>query len=232
MNPASKIAPELSRVHEALVEALHGRGTSALAQPFTVAEIYQDLIPYRTHRDLLGVAMNGDYEHLLLRLLSGEGGLVELESEAACEAFAAELRQSHPNTGLFRDYAGLDVRLAGVAGLAVSDAPQARLFDDDAGSAAEGDVPEAAESSVHEAPAPESSASASPALAASPPAAAANRDDQVSSACAWCEADLPRRDDLKFCPYCGHDVAIVPCSSCRAPLEPDWRFCIACGQSV
>lgn len=101
----------LHRFHQILCESLSVRGAEALTRPFTVAEIYQDLVPYRTHRDRLGIEMNGDYEHLLLRLLAGEEGLVRLEAEPALSEIRGELESSNPNTGLYRDYAALDVRL-------------------------------------------------------------------------------------------------------------------------
>ena len=52
------------------------------------------------------------------------------------------------------------------------------------------------------------------------------------SECPWCRAELPHRDHLHFCPFCGTDVNLVPCSGCGEEMEPDWRFCIACGTEV
>jgi len=78
---------------------------------FTIAEIYQDLVPYRTHRNVLGVAMNGDYEDVLLRLLGGQGEYLVLDSDPARRQIRKELESSNPNTALFRDFATLDVRL-------------------------------------------------------------------------------------------------------------------------
>ena len=52
---------------------------------------------------------------------------------------------------------------------------------------------------------------------------------EAGSACQWCKAPLPTRDDLNFCPYCGTDVHAVPCSGCGNELDPEWRFCISCG---
>ena len=92
----------LRRLHHALVQALRERDPAGLGRPFTVAEIYQDLVPYRTHRDVVGVEMNGDYEHLILQLLAGAEGLVSLESEHARREMERELARSNPNTALFR----------------------------------------------------------------------------------------------------------------------------------
>jgi hypothetical protein len=43
-----------------LLEEIERTAPHSGDEPFTVAEIYQSLIPYRTHRDRLGVEMNGD----------------------------------------------------------------------------------------------------------------------------------------------------------------------------
>lgn len=249
----------LVRIHRALVEALRERDPSALAHPFTVAEIYQDLIPYRTHRDRLQVEMNADYEHLLLRLLAGEGELVVLESEPARRELRAELEEPNPNTGLYREYAGVDVRLvadrvpddltvdvpAGDAGPApeepalslMKDAgpeapnPEPHLFrgsdaaapspapptDDDADVPGRPDVSEGSHRDADTAP--------GDVVDVASAGASAETDD----ACRWCRAELPKRDNLNYCPFCGQDVRVVPCPSCGEAMEPEWRFCIACG---
>jgi hypothetical protein len=101
----------LERFHRVLVEEVRARRPDDLERPFTVAEIYQNLVPYGTHRDRIGVAMNGDYEHALLRLLAGEGGYLLLESEHAVSELRRELDSPNPNTGIYREFAALDVRL-------------------------------------------------------------------------------------------------------------------------
>jgi hypothetical protein len=101
----------VARFHRALVEEILRSRPNYLSEPFTVAEIYQNLVPYRTHRDRIGVEMNGDYEDALLRLLAGEGDYLVLESEHAVREIREELASSNPNTGLYRAYAAADVRL-------------------------------------------------------------------------------------------------------------------------
>jgi hypothetical protein len=207
----------LARFHRVLVAALLERGDAALRAPFTVAEIYQDLVPYRTHRDRLGVDMNGDYEQLLLRLLAGEGELVRLESEPALREIRKELKGKNPNTGVYREYAAVDVRL-------VEERIPADL------EAGEPDPVTAREGTG----APESAlgglAAERPPAAA--PRAAAVEGDAHEGTCRWCGEGLPPRDNLRYCPHCGADVRVVPCPSCGEALESGWRFCIACGQEV
>ncbi len=101
----------LERFHRALIEEIQTQRPEYLVSPFTVAEIYQNLVPYGSHRDRIGVEMNGDYEDALVRLLAGEGGYLVLESEAAVGQLKAELQTPNPNTGLYREYAAVDVRL-------------------------------------------------------------------------------------------------------------------------
>lgn len=199
-------AKSLERLHRLLVASLRQRGAAALDRPFTIAEIYQDLVPYRRHRDDLGVDMNGDYEHLLLRLLAGEGDYVRLESEPALRAIRKELEQSNPNTGVYREYAAADVRLS------IRDVPE---LDDDAPSGPDDEAPRGGDTRGDTVP------------DRAGPAPTSGLD-----ACRWCDGELPDRPGLRFCPHCGRDVLEVPCPSCGEPLEADWRYCIKCGLDV
>ena len=101
----------LERFIETLVQEITVTRPEYLTGPFTVAEIYQDLVPYRSHRALIGVEMNGDYEEALLRMLSGEGDCLLLDSGVARQEIQAELAGPNPNTALFREFAAVDVRL-------------------------------------------------------------------------------------------------------------------------
>jgi hypothetical protein len=101
----------LGRFHRALVREIQTKRPEHISSPFTVAEIYQNLVPYRTHRDEIGVEMNADYEYALLRLLAGEGDYLSIESRTARQEIREELDSPNPNTGLYRDFAAADVRL-------------------------------------------------------------------------------------------------------------------------
>jgi hypothetical protein len=111
LSPDFERPDALARFHRALVEEILRTRPAYLREPFTVAEIYQNLVPYRTHRDRIGVDMNGDYEDALLRLLAGEGEYLLLESEHARTEISDELSSPNPNTGLYREFAAVDVRL-------------------------------------------------------------------------------------------------------------------------
>jgi hypothetical protein len=200
----------LERFHRALIEEIQMQRPEYLTGPFTVAEIYQNLVPYGSHRDRIGVHMNGDYEDALLRLLAGEGGYLVLESEPALRELRAELETPNPNTGLYREFAAVDVRLNRTM---LDFAPVA--------------VPQA-----------EPLAAAAAPIDVVPPAvdvfdrSANGTSEATVRACQWCRAELPARADINFCPFCGTDLKVVPCRECGEELEPSWRFCIACGTEV
>jgi hypothetical protein len=50
--------------------------------------------------------------------------------------------------------------------------------------------------------------------------------------CQWCREELPRQAGVRFCPFCGSNVRLVPCPACGEELRLNWRFCIACGTEV
>jgi hypothetical protein len=65
-----------------------------------------------------------------------------------------------------------------------------------------------------------------------PPEKEANGVKPAFKECPSCAEALPRRDHIKFCPFCGDDVRRSPCVSCEEELRLNWRFCIACGTEV
>ena len=205
----------LSRFYGALVDEIRAQRPDYLTGPFTVAEIYQNLVPYGSHRDRIGVKMNGDYEDALMRLLAGEGRYLILESETALRNLREELESLNPNTGAYREYAAVDVRLDSDRLDEQSVTSQEVPVDDPSLDEPEGDVDADILSAAGDELAEEASESES--------------DGEPQTACRWCRADLPERGTLNFCPFCGTDVHLVPCLACGAELEPEWRFCAACG---
>jgi hypothetical protein len=225
-----------------------------LAVPLTVAEIYQELVPYRVVRDDVGFGMNADYEHALLRLLAGEGGLLRLEPVRAREAIARELKSPNPNVSIYREYAGCDVYVladlaaggayaagAGAVDLAWLEAAGGAGPTADDGTFALVEGPAGAGSVAPAAPAPaaaaESSPPAVPAAGAesSPPVEAASapaapfRTVVASPRCAFCDSSLPAHRTVRFCPYCGGDRTARPCGACGEAVEAGWSYCVVCG---
>jgi hypothetical protein len=237
----------LSRFYGALVDEIRAQRPDYLTGPFTVAEIYQNLVPYGVHRDRIGVEMNGDYEDALLRLLAGEGGYLILESDTALRNLREELESPNPNTGLYREYAAVGVRL-NADRLDGQAADSSEVGMTDSGSLEPESVvdigiftatgSEAAEEGTGAEPESDgepgrtSEADGEPVSSSAPlgeSESASGLDGEPLTACRWCRADLPRRDTLNFCPFCGTDINIVPCGQCGEELEPEWRFCAACG---
>lgn len=225
----------LERFHRTLIEEIQTQRPEYLTGPFTVAEIYQNLVPYRSHRDRIGVEINGDYEDALLRLLAGEGGYLILDSEAALRELRAELEAANPNTGLYREYAAVDVRLnqayldLSAAGVSETDdladelgaIGRTTVTDLAPSESVDGDL-QVGEVEPADVPPPVDVHGNGGKTAAQAPL----------TACRWCRAELPRRDNLNFCPFCGTDVKLVPCPGCGEELDADWRFCISCGTEV
>ncbi len=110
----------VAQLHRALVDALILSDRHSVHDPVTVAEIYTDLIPYRSVRTL-GFAMNADYEHALMHLLAGEGGFAQIEPDEVREQLRDELKSTNPNVGIYRNYAACDVLIALPDGLDLGD---------------------------------------------------------------------------------------------------------------
>lgn len=106
-------AQTLERFFRTLVEAARTRRSAGVRTPLTVAEIYEDLLPYRLARREVGFEMNGDYEHALMLLLAGEGDFVQLAPSEAQRELRRELESAHPDVSLYRKFAGCDVWLQG-----------------------------------------------------------------------------------------------------------------------
>lgn len=235
------IMDPVARLHRALVDSLIQSRPNALSQPVTIAEIYQDLVPYRAVRAPLGFAMNADYEHALLRLLAGDQGLARIEPAEAREVLSNELKSPNPDVGLFRDFAACDVFVtipANVEAPAQDEpvqqelvipqpAPTAPPASESWEAAVNGgsrlDAVEAVRSFVEPAPPP------APATTPAPTPTSIPSTAEQTSSCRDCGKALPNARNARFCPYCGSDQTKRTCTSCHEELEKDWQYCISCG---
>src|SRR3979490_1583112 len=100
---------ELDRLFGLLVAAL-ARETR-VAVPFPAADVYERLLPYRSHPSLLNVATHQDYEMAVLRLLAGERSYVQLEPENVREAMQREIATINPDPAYFRSFPDAQVRV-------------------------------------------------------------------------------------------------------------------------
>lgn len=227
----------VDRMYSVLVEEIRNKAPAYLAGEFTVAEIYQSLVPYRTHRDRIGVEINGDYEDALLRLLGGEGGYLELLSDAALARIRKEIGSPNPNTGVFRDFAAVGVRLdpdrippEGEAPTRSGASEKAAESDPPVAEAgAELDLPLTVPDYRHPLPERPEDASAHAAASRAPQGGTDAAGAPAPAECPDCGEALPRRAGLRFCPFCGTDVLERPCGACGEPLERGWAYCVACG---
>ncbi len=279
----------VQRLHRALAEAIERRRPDIEVAPVTVAEIYQELVPYRLVRGTVGFEMNADYEHALLRLLAGESGLVRLEPDEVRATLERELTTPNPDVTLFRRFAACDVWVtaparsepqpgsaeeepADLAGIGDDWTPEwleqaARELEEPAAvrpwmtpdeeqqapsappesPGAEAEPGRAAFAAADEPvggerPRPEepvrASGDAEPAPVGAMGSDAERRVEREMPAaaerktelqCAFCRGTLPTDRPVRFCPFCGVDQQLRPCSRCGEVLEPGWRYCVSCG---
>lgn len=212
------------RLYRALVGELRRRG-HPLGHPVKVAELYEELVPYRAVRARLGVDLSADYEDALLRLLAGEHGLVRLEPDEARDELRREAATPYPTVGLFRKFSASTVWLAtpesdvdlepesGAGPRADPDPMQGQRSAETVGQASPDPDP------VH------LTGGTDPADRAPPEAGA-------RPTCVFCGRALPEGGSLRFCPYCGEDQTSRPCPECGGALHEEWRFCAHCGVEV
>lgn len=233
--------PITTNLYRALVEALQARGTATPDQPVTVAEIYQELIPYRGVRETLGFELNADYEHALLRLLAGESGLLRLEPSSARDELRQELESPNPYVGLYRKFAACDVWVS-----FESSAQSAVSHGEPGGHIAP--APEATEATLSvpapkAVPVPESvpAPTATPLSHSEPvsvpvPTAADQATDEAEesapASCPFCHEIMPVGRVARYCPQCGGDQRSRPCERCGEVLDYAWRYCISCGAAA
>jgi hypothetical protein len=233
---------DLDRLFRHLVNHLAKEAPQRLRTPFEVAELYQSVIPYRTHRRALGFEAIEDYEMAVLRLLGGQRGYATVDPVDAQEAMAAEAESVNPDPAAFREFAAATMTLRADAIRSVLDqqvayAPPEARAEESRFAPPEQDEPQpersyappAEEESLREPEAPRQSDRG--------PAAPAGGSgglvfEAVEAACPHCYAELPRRRRVAFCPFCGRQVEEAKCPACGDALEPGWRFCASCGTTT
>lgn len=193
----------LDRLYRRVAVAL----TRDPGRALTIGDLYREVVPYRLIRSELGFGELAEYEHALLRLLSGEREYLEMDRADVMEEFRRELQAPNPILGIYRDYADVGVQPNPFAQPPQSDftAPPV-VAGGSAGPAATPKKGERAEAEVV----------AEPARPRPKP-------------CPACRSPLPVDREARFCPFCGKVLVPVPCADCSAMLQPDWAFCATCG---
>jgi len=236
---------DLDRMFRSLLQVMSSNYPHYLTQPFEVAEIYQNLIPYRHHRRELRIDTNEDYQAALCRLLSGERGYL-VADDGLTEAMRSELASPNPNTAIFRDFAASRVALGpnaqkrwqelggdaselraagepgGQRGTPVPSPPPPVSWND--GGERSHVSTRAATQEATQAPRAVSAAART--------AGTVSASNGNGESCRYCAGTLPEGRSAKFCPHCGQNLTIQRCPACGTELEIDWKYCITCGRGV
>jgi hypothetical protein len=215
----------LDRLHTGLTRALESRGGDPYA-PFSIGELYRQLIPYRAVRGELALLELAAYEHALLRLLAGERGYLRIEQPGVVDDLRRELREPNPILGVYRDYAAVQVQLADGGADETLEHPEAS-----AGYEAPSLPPQ---------PPPMSRGAFDPDSAEGGAEERSTRTrgsglesregEPGGSPCVRCDERLPEVAGLRFCPGCGADQLQQSCAGCGAEVLRAWSFCVHCGQ--
>lgn len=211
----------LDRMFQVLVRTLRERNPALLTAPFTVGELHSQILPYRHFRRELGLETNQEYELVLMELLTGARGLLDVD-ERLRDELGKELRSGSPEPARVRQFADAHV--------SVNAAAQAR-------------VPEARPSGARPSATTASPAGGGAAHAVSPRVSTPGAQGSVStgalrggdvSRCRYCGRDLPEETGrpVNYCPHCGQNLQVLNCPACGAEVEAGWKFCVSCGKAV
>lgn len=207
---------DLERFFRRIVSNLAAIDPRRLQEPVPLDEIPLAIIPYRTNRRALQVDTSEEYEMVLLRLCSGEGGYVRTDPETVRLKFEEEVRSPNPDLEVLHRFE--DVTLL----LRPDRVDRAlRSEADDLHRAPEAVAQERPDEAVAE-------------VQDDPPMfdeAEEIVEDEVGSQCLYCGAALPDRP-VKFCPHCGQSQVAMVCPACQADVEPGWRHCVSCGVAL
>lgn len=196
----------LDQMFRVLVRTLRTKQPALLTAPFTVAELYQQILPYRHFRRELALETNQEYEITLMELLSGARGYLDVDEQLRDE-LGEELKAPSPEPSRVREFADAHV--------AIKPAALATVF----------------ESGMSPAPIPRPAPR--PAMGGARPAAEpATVSNTGAPPCRYCGGDLPSGRMLHYCPHCGQNLQVLNCPACGAEVEAGWKFCVACGKAV
>ena len=244
---------ELDRMYRRLVQNIRTGFPDLLGRPFEVAELYTTLVPYRHNRRELELDTNQDYEHALLRLLSGERGYLIGDPQMQAD-LRAELDLPNPDLTKFRAYSTTMVSIApdgarpveppalrrpgsgGTAAIPPTAAPppapaQTAMADRPTLGVPEQTAPApratSARTAAPPAPAPPRVSAPQPTLAAT-----GGRSILATGSCRFCGGELPEGRNITFCPHCGQNLTVVSCPACGTELDVGWKYCTTCGRSA
>ena len=115
----------LERMFQVLVRTLRAKQPASLTAPISVGELYQQILPFRHYRRDLHLETNQEYELLLMELLSGARGYLDVDDRLRDE-LTKELQAKTPETSRVRDFADSQVSVNAAAQKQVPDVAEPR----------------------------------------------------------------------------------------------------------
>jgi len=104
----------LERMFHVLVRTVRAKQPAALSAPISVGDLYQQILPFRHYRRELQLETNQEYELLLMELLSGARGYLDVDDRLRDE-LSKEIRAKTPATSRVRDFAESQVSINAAA---------------------------------------------------------------------------------------------------------------------
>ena len=215
---------DLERLFQLIVTNLAATDPGQLHRPIPVGELQRSVVPYRTSRRHLDVVSSDEYEHLLLRLASGEGGYAFTTPPESLARFRRELQGISPNFGVL----GADDEAA------VTLAPE-RVAAYIGGGSERSYRPPEPDRRPEPDPAPPRDAEPVVIPQLPPPESDLEWESLPATdehRCSCCGGALPGGRVVNFCPHCGEHLTPLTCPRCQAEVEFGWRHCIACGSAL
>ena len=230
---------DLDRLYRRLVHNVRATRPEYLTIPFSVRELYEQIVPYRHNRRELAIETNDDYETAIARLLSGERAYV-VADPAMQESLRRELESPTGDPGIFKDYADATITLSAAAVTVQTPVPGTVAAGMNTPASIDDRDDRTHGASKH--PESEGAVAAFDAMSpgavepsATPPTASlleslSNAD--VPEGCRFCGGTLPEGRDTNYCPHCGENLRTRRCPACGAEMDTSWKFCITCGRAA
>jgi hypothetical protein len=228
---------DLDRLYRRLVHNVRATRPEYLKIPFSVRELYEQIVPYRHNRRELAIETNDDYETAVARLLSGERDYVTADP-AMQESLRRELLSPTGDPGIFKEHADVSLMLTSAAESALTPVP--------ATTAGTMSTPDSVMDRAHQRPGVSAGQGAvaafdamSPGVSApsvAPPAVPTLLESlssiDVPTGCRFCGGTLPEGRDTNYCPHCGENLRTRRCPACGSEMDSAWKFCVTCGRAA
>jgi hypothetical protein len=217
---------DLDRLYRRLVHNIRATRPEYLQIPFSVQELYEQLVPYRHNRRDMAIETNQDYEAAIALLLSGERGYVRPDAKMQ-EALKREIASQAGDLGIFKEYAQAQLTLA-----PLNDATRVSVLTPVATPVAEpvrspAAAPIAGATATSSAPSPTGPIVPEQQV---PSLLSSLTSIPVPTGCRFCGGTLPEDRDANYCPHCGENLKTQRCPACGAEMDNSWKFCVACGR--